>query len=260
MGASLVERNTRSVSLTADGQRLLVHARQIVVAADEMIRRFRTADIEGEVRFGSPEDFASAYLPEVLSAFAAVYDRVQLHVACDLTLKLIAQFERGEHDLVIIKQDPSTRHPGARVLWKEELVWVGAATAEPEAFAALCETLRAIGRPLPVVLAPAPCVYRTRATTALDQHHVPWTSVYESPSHAGMSAAVKAGLGYAVMPRALKPAGLIAFGPELGWPELPEAEMCLLPGAKLSPAAAALYRFIEERAPAHRDDPLVDRA
>ena len=71
-------------------------------------------DLSGEVRFGSPEDFASAYLPDVLGVFAAAHEAVELHVTCKLTLPLIAEFEAGLHDLIVIKQDPARRHPGAR--------------------------------------------------------------------------------------------------------------------------------------------------
>jgi DNA-binding transcriptional LysR family regulator len=257
MGTSLVERDTRRVALTPDGERLLGHAAQIVAAADTMIRRFRRDEIEGEVRFASPEDFASAYLPAVLAAFSATHERVQLHVECDLTLRLIAAFEAGRHDLVVIKQDPSTRYPGSRPLWREELVWAGPpsdpgapsddADAATYPFETVLETYQLRGRPLPLVLAPAPCVYRSRAAAALDRLHVPWTAIYESPSHAGCSAAVSAGLGFSVMPRALVPAGLSVLDAAEGWPVLPEAEMCLLPSARLSPAAAALCHFIEER-------------
>jgi DNA-binding transcriptional LysR family regulator len=258
MGVALVERDTRNFALTPDGERLLGHAAQIVTSADALIRRFRSNDIEGSVRFGSPEDFASAYLPEILSEFAAVHQRVVLHVACDLTLRLIEQFEAGMHDLVIVKQDPSARHPGARPLWLEELVWVSSPTPVspgPQTFATIIEDLSARGRPLPLVLSPAPCVYRSRAIAALDMAQTPWSIVYESPSHAGCCAAVRAGLGFAVMPRALKPNGLQVLGSSRGWPKLPSAEMCLLPAARLSPAAAALARFIELRVPADRETP-----
>ena len=48
MGATLVERDTRRVALTGEGERLLGHAKQVVAATDAMIRRFRVDDLEGE--------------------------------------------------------------------------------------------------------------------------------------------------------------------------------------------------------------------
>lgn len=251
-GRSLLARDTRNVSLTGDGEKLLVHARQMIAAADAMLARFAVKEVAGEVRFGSPEDFASFYLPAILASFAKAHENVLLHVSCELTLTLIEQFEAGEQDLVIVKQDPQSLHPGAKPLWREELVWVGPPPNGDDGFESLPEMIAARPRPLPLVLSPAPCVYRSRATNALDSAHIAWTSVYQSPSHAGCAAAVRAGLGFTVMPRAMAPSGLTVLGPMQGWPALPEAEICLLGQSRLLPAAQALADFIAERAPHHR--------
>jgi DNA-binding transcriptional LysR family regulator len=237
-GRQLLDRDTRNVRLTAEGERLLVHARAMVAQADAMLARFRAPEIAGEVRFGSPEDFASAYLPDILGVFAVAHPAVELHVTCQLTLPLVEEFEAGGQDLIIVKQDPARRYAGARALWQERLVWVAAPGLE-RGFARA-----GAGRPLPLVLSPAPCVYRSRATGALDAAGMAWTGVFTSPSFAGCSAAVRAGLGYAVMPRAMVPPGLVVLD---GWPLLAEAEIALLGAGRLSAAAQALAAFIEER-------------
>ncbi len=237
-GRQLLDRDTRNVRLTAEGERLLVHARAMVAQADAMLARFRAPEIAGEVRFGSPEDFASAYLPDILGVFAVAHPAVELHVTCQLTLPLVEEFEAGGQDLIIVKQDPARRYAGARALWQERLVWVAAPGLERDFARA------GAGRPLPLVLSPAPCVYRSRATGALDAAGVAWTGVFTSPSFAGCSAAVRAGLGYAVMPRAMVPSGLVVLD---GWPLLAEAEIALLGAGRLSAAAQALAAFIEER-------------
>jgi DNA-binding transcriptional LysR family regulator len=239
LGRRLLARDTRNVRLTSDGERLLVHARAMVAQADAMLARFRSAELAGVVRFGSPEDFASAYLPDILGVFAAAHPFVELHVTCQLTLPLVEEFERGGHDLIIVKQDPARPYSAARALWRERLVWV----ARPGLDADFGRAAGA-GRPLPLVLSPSPCVYRSRAAAALDATGVAWTGVFTSPSFAGCCAAVRAGLGYAVMPRAMVPAGLSVLD---GWPDLSEAEIALLGAGRLSPAAQALAAFIEER-------------
>lgn len=232
-GRVLFDRDTRNVRLTAEGERLLAPARAMIAAADAMLERFGTAEVAGEVRFGSPEDFTSAYLPDILGVFAAAHPAVELHVTCQLTLPLVEEFEAGQHDLIVVKQDPARPYPGARALWRERLVWVGAAEA---AFAAT--------RVWPLVLSPAPCVYRSRAVGALEAAGAAWTGVFTSPSFAGCAAAVRAGLGVAVMPQAMVPAGLVVLA---DWPPLAEAEIALLGSARLTPAAAALARFIGDR-------------
>lgn len=238
IGRRLFERTTRSVRLTAEGEQFLVHARAMVAQADAMLARFRAPEIAGEVRFGSPEDFASAYLPDILGVFAAAHPAVELHVSCQLTLPLLEEFEAGGQDLIIIKQDPARPHAGARPLWRERLVWVAAPGLAADFGAA------GRGRSLPLVLSPAPCVYRSRATRTLETAGVGWSGVFTSPSFAGQAAAVRAGLGYAVMPRAMVPAELAILE---DWPGLAEAEIALLGQARLSPAAAALAEFVEDR-------------
>ncbi len=247
----LIERDTRNVRLTQDGEKLLGYARDMIAAADALLARFRSQDISGEVRFGSPEDFTTAYLPDILAAFTDAHPQIMLHVSCALTRALIDEFEAGLHDLVLIKQSPERVHPGARAIWREELVWVGpTADSLPDGFAEARAIFAERARPLPLVLSPPACVYRERALAALDRAKAPWTSAFTSPSHAGCAAAVRAGLGYAVMPR-----GLIQEGVRVlhDWPMLESADMCLLEPSRQSPAAAALAHFIESRMAARRD-------
>ncbi len=240
LGRTLLARNTRNVALTQDGERLLVHARQMIAHADAMLARFATDEVTGRVRFGSPEDFATIYLPETLGLFAKAHPSVELHVTCQLTLPLVEAFRAGELDLIVAKQDPARRYEGAKPLWRESLVWVGAPNATAEFGAALKG-----GNPLPIVASPAPCVYRSRAAEALDRAHVVWAAVFTSPSFAGCAAAVTAGFGYGVMPRGMVPASLQVL--EDGWPALAEVEIALLGAARQSPAAEALANFIVQR-------------
>lgn len=249
---TLFDRDKRNVRLSPDGERLLGYARQMIQLSDAMLERFRTPEVAGEVRFGSPEDFATRYLPDILAAFSQAHPGVLLNVNCDLTLRLIDGYEAGDYDLIVVKQDPDDLYPDARPLWRERLVWAG--SGREGTFDGFH---RAPGRPLPLVLSPPPCVYRGRATRALDDAGIAWKVAYSSPSFAGTVAAVKAGLGVTVLPRSMVPEGLVGHEPgragdPAGWPPLRDAEICLLRGPRPSPAAEALARFIEEQAPFYR--------
>ena len=232
LGVRLFARDTRNVALSTEGERLLPDARAMVAQADAMLARFREPDIAGLVRFGSPEDFASFYLPDILGVFAAAHPAVELHVTCQLTLPLIAEFEAGEQDLIVIKQDPAQPHPGARTLWRERLVW------------ATAPQFNNTRRPVPLVLSPAPCVYRARALGALQAAGWDWLGVYTSPSFAGAIAAVRAGLGATVMPETMVPSGLVV---QDGWPALAEAEIALLTPPRAPAAVQALATFVAEK-------------
>jgi DNA-binding transcriptional LysR family regulator len=249
LGCQLFRRDKRHVAITEEGEALLGDARRMLAIADAMVGRMRAPEIEGEVRFASPEDFATAYLPEILAAFSAKHPGVRLHVTCDLTLRLVEALERGEQDLIVVKQDPAEPYPGSRPLWRERPVFV----ARERSAVALPEAHDPQHR-LPLVVSPAPCVYRRRAVNALDAAGLPWDIAYTSPSFAGTLAAVRAGLGVTVLPRAMVPEGFAAFGAGQGWPSLPEVEMALLAAPRVSDATAALASFIQARVGSYRQN------
>jgi DNA-binding transcriptional LysR family regulator len=215
-GRPLFERTPRTVRLTSDGELLLSYAEQILRLHDEVAARLREPDIRGQVRLGTPEDFATAHLASVLAAFARSHPGVALEVRCDLTLHLLDAFHRGEFDLVLVKREPIGPLDGIRV-WREPLVWAAADTS-----------LAAGERPLPLVLSPAPCVYRTRALGALDRARRPWRIAYTSPSLAGTLAAVRASLGVTVLPRDMVPDDIRTLSGTHGLPPLDDSEIALL--------------------------------
>ena len=254
LGVPLFVSDRRSVALTAEGEKLLGYAEQMLRLSDAMLERFREPEISGEVRFGSPEDFATHYLPEILAAFADAHPDVFLHVTCDLTLRLLEQQRAGELDLIIIKQNPDTPEAGAQPLWREPLVWAGGGFLDPEMPLSEAAAQFPHGREfLPLVLSPPPCVYRSRAIDALDARGIEWTSVYASPSFAGTVAAVRAGLGVAALPASLVPEGLRVFTEAQGWPPLRDAEISLAARTADMPAVEALARFIRERTSYRKD-------
>lgn len=235
-GRRLLLRDRRRVALTPEGEALLPIAREMLGLLDTAAERLADTDAAGEVRFGSPEDFATAFLPAILARFVETHPAVRLSTACELTRRLVEGIEAGAYDLVVIKQAPGRLHAGARAVWREALVWVGAEGARAPARDA----------PLRLVLSPAPCVYRERAEQALAAAGRGFETAYTSPSLAGAAAAVRAGLGLTVLPRTLVPPGLAPLGPRAGLPPLEETVICLLLREGAPRAAEALARAVEQ--------------
>lgn len=240
IGRRVFERDPgRDLQLTPDGEILLTYARQILRLGDEARSRLMEPDIAGVVRLGTPEDFASTHLPDVLARFTRAHPRVALEVNCDFTVNLLDGFSKGQYDLVLFKREPQgpggmAGHGGGVGVWREVLVW-----------AASPRLVLSPDEPLPLVLAPVPDVYRKRALATLDAAKRPWRVVYTSPSLNGLQAAVKAGLGVTVLPKEMVPANFLLLGPEHGLPHLPDAEIVLYraPGA-ISRAAELLAEHI----------------
>ncbi len=233
LGRTLFDRGGRELQLTADGEVLLGYARQLLQIADEARARLQESDVEGTIRLGTTEDFATFYLPDILARFARHHPRVMLDVNCNFSFDLLEGFSRGEYDLVLIKREPQAPLGGIPV-WRDVLVWVCGPhfALEP-------------GQPIPLALAPAPDVYRKRALASLQEHGREWRVVYTSVSSEGLQAAVRAGLGITVLSKDMVPPGLRIIGPEQHLPQLPDTEIALYraPG-KLGRAAEMLAEHI----------------
>jgi DNA-binding transcriptional LysR family regulator len=231
LGHRLLDRTPRSVDLTPEGEAVLSYAQRILDLNDEVVSLTHEPQMQGVVRLGTPEDFATQHLPDILARFIQAYPSVALEVTCDLTLNLVQGFRRGSFDLVLVKRERASGASGLRV-WREPLVWVAGHHDYLEG-----------GGPLPLVVSPEPCVYRKRATDSLERARKPWRISYTCASLAGSLAAVKAGLGIAVLPKEMVPHGLhvIDGGP---LPDLKDTEIALMAGPRLRPPVAKLRDHI----------------
>jgi DNA-binding transcriptional LysR family regulator len=222
----------KQVSLTQQGELFLPYALKIYALHQEVLDRFKNPELDGEVRFGVPEDFATLFLADVLVHFSRIHPRVFLNVECDLTLNLFNRFKNGMLDIVLVKMSSSTDFPHGVEVWQEPLVWVSQQGVVPQ------------NTPLPLVLSPDPCVYRARAIAALERASIRWRVVYASPSYAGTIAAVKANMGVTVLPITMIPKGLNRINGSF-LPSLPDLHVSLLKQAgPLSPAIATLEEFL----------------
>jgi DNA-binding transcriptional LysR family regulator len=59
LATSLFDRDSRELQLTAEGEIMLTFARQLLRLADEARSRMLEPEVEGVVRLGTPEDFAT---------------------------------------------------------------------------------------------------------------------------------------------------------------------------------------------------------
>ncbi len=122
--------------------------------------------------------------------------------------------------------------PNGVDVYSEKLEWVGHTKLIEEKH-----------KPLPLVLAPQPCVYRVRAIKALEEAGIKWRLVFSSPSYAGTIAAVKAGLGITVLPRTMIPEQLRVVN-YLNLPSLDDTHICLLKHNAENQALLSFEQFV----------------
>ena len=233
LGKSLLVRG-KAFTLTPEGEIFLGYARRIFALHREALDRFKEPELEGEVRFGLPENFASVYLSEILADFSRIHPRILLNIECDLTLTLFERFKKKEFDLVLVKMNRPEDFPNGLDVWSEPLKWVGDRSLIDPA------------KPVPLILAPQPCVYRASAVKALEQASRPWRLVFSSPSYAGAVAAVRAGMGISVMPQTMIPDGLQPIDAAV-LPKLADTHISLIKHVANNAAVNTLEEFVLRR-------------
>lgn len=233
LGKKLLIRG-QTIRLTREGELLLGYSRKIFSLYNEVIDRFKQPELEGELRFGLPEDFATVFLSEVLVDFTRIHPRILLNVECDLTLNLFNRFKKNEFDLVLVKMNRPEEFPNGIEVWSESLKWVGDSR------------LVDASEELPLVLSATPCVYRAAAIEALENIGRRWRLAFTGSSYTATIAAVKAGMGITVMPHTLIPKGLETIDfPAL--PQLADTHVSLLKHQLDNPAVNTLEKFVIEK-------------
>ena len=231
LGKRVLERTSRSVALTAEGETLLAYARRMLALNEEAVRRLVAPPVTGHLRLGVADHFVPRNLAPLLARFARSHTGIRLEVEVGRSHELRRAMEAGSLDIVLGKRRDGESE-GA-LLWTEPVIWAAApGWAPPE------------GRALPLAMLPAGCMFRDRALAALSRAGLGYEITYTSPSLLGVAAAAQAGLGATVIGASGLPEGL---APLAGLPGLGSAEMAVFGDlAGLAPLAGPLVAAIRE--------------
>lgn len=219
IGKKLFLRVGKSVKLTADGRILLKHALRIVKEHDDAVRALSKPDLEGSIKFGSPEHYTVGILPDLLVRFAAIYPDVVVEMQCKNSNEIKNAVERGELDIGISSQ----LNESEQVLAHDPLVWIANNQFSIQDH-----------QRLPIALFDEGCMFRTWALKALGMRSIDYRVVYVSQSVSGLIDAVRAGLAIAPIIRSNVPLDLNILGLEKGLPVLPVTNIVLHKSNKAS--------------------------
>ncbi|SFP05736.1 LysR family transcriptional regulator [Tranquillimonas alkanivorans] len=180
LGLSLLDRSSRSVSLTSAGEQLLSYARRMLELNDEVMSRMTDTAFEGELVLGVPHDIVYPAIPQILQRFAADFPRVRVQLLSSFTRNLKSMYGRGEIDFILTTEDGCD--VGGETLSVRRLVWVGAIGGNAWR-----------DRPLRLAFG-THCIFRTGVQRALDAVQIPWEMAVESQSDRTIEATVAADL------------------------------------------------------------------
>jgi DNA-binding transcriptional LysR family regulator len=230
----LFAKDGRGVRFTHDGEKLIDYARRMVALSDETVSAFIAPAVTGKVRFGTPEDYADVFLPEILARFGRTHPHIDVDVECLNSEPLTQRVKSGEFDLAVVT------FCGAEItgeaLRREPFHWVTSARHS----AHLAEVL-------PLASSHIGCSWRKRVIGALEAQERKYRIAYSSPNLSTINAAVLAGLAVGAMPAICVRPGMRVLTEKDGFPPLGNFEIGLIrkPG-KVNAATEALARHIRD--------------
>ena len=123
IGRPLFARDGRHSRFTADGERLIEYARRIVKLNDEAVSAFTKPELTGTLRFGTPDDYADRFLPEILARFSRTHPLVTVDVDCMTELRSL-RTDAGAARSILPSSPSAARSRPMRSCAREPLVWV----------------------------------------------------------------------------------------------------------------------------------------
>jgi len=161
------------------------------------------------LRIGAPHDVADNMLPPLLAQVARVSPLLQIDIHVGRSPFLMESLHRGEIDMTISnRHDPTLE---GVVLRSSPTVWLCSASYVLDS-----------AKPIPLVLADGPSLFRRLAQEALDDAGIRWSPSYTSSSLIGIKAALRAGLGVTARGVELLDAEFRVLGETDGLPRLPD--------------------------------------
>jgi len=191
LGYKLFKKQGQRQVLNQYGELLLPMAKQMVQHNDAILQLFTSESVTGKVRLGIPSEFAARILPSIIGDFVALYPEVSLEVKSRLSKHLLSDERQDQFDLVLAlnEQLDSEKFP---IFIQDQLVWVG-------------DLSMAQNETVTLVTAPEGCIYRRRATQALEKAGIKYRIVYSNADLTGLIAALKEGLGITVLAKSTVP-------------------------------------------------------
>src|ERR1700749_1011601 len=102
LGCALFVKHGRGAKLTAEGEQLVDYARRILREEAGAIAALSRHGLRGTVRFGVPDDYAEAFLSDILLRFNHRHPLVEIAVSCANSVELSALVRAGAIDLALV--------------------------------------------------------------------------------------------------------------------------------------------------------------
>lgn len=192
VGAPIVQRSGRGMAFTELGHRVVAHARRILAAHDAALADLGAAE-EKTLLIGATEHGADVMLPGLTDALGECLPDWRVRFRLDRNVALADAIEHGTVDVAVMLDGSGWDRANASGM--VALKWISGRN-----FSADLKVDGSAGGPLPVVVYSEPCTLREPAFAALEKLDIDYRIVVECADLSGLVAAVRSGLGVALLP------------------------------------------------------------
>lgn len=186
VGQPLIERSGRGIVFTEFGLKTLRHARSILAAHDTALDDLGATERK-LLTIGATEHGADVMLAGLTNELRERLPDRRVRFRLDRNVSLADSLDRGLVDLAIMLDGAGLDRANASGVVR--LQWISART--------LAVSTR---DPLPLVIYSEPCTLREPAFAILENHHIKYEVAAECGDLSGLYAAVRSGLGVALLP------------------------------------------------------------
>jgi len=198
LGVALFHRTTRKVSLTAEGEQLLISTRKAMAELEGALSRIQqVADVrDGHLSFACVPTITSTRLPPLLMQFARKFPGITVRVREMAQPELLEAVRRREVDFGIGPQPDRSTDLDCQVLFEDNYVAVVPADHRVAHKATI--TLRELSKLQ--VLSLSVSQFRGHLQSALDEENLTLDPTYEFTHVHSVLAMIEAGLGVGILP------------------------------------------------------------
>lgn len=204
LSVPLFHRQTRSVSLTSEGEVLFSRVEGILQELDNVIRDFaRVAALEiGEVRVGATPTLACYILPEIIGSFRKKYPNIRVSFSDETAARLEKMVEDRQLDFYFGAKPPSKSVLRFQIVAEDKYVIV-APRLHPLSKAG-CRDIRELTS-YPILLMRRGTIVRDETEQFFKKHGLTINPVEEVSNHFTLGGLVEAGCGITLLPRSAHP-------------------------------------------------------
>lgn len=246
LGTPLFIRERRGLRLTAAGEAILVHVRQIAFHADQLKKTAASAagGMGGRLRIAFVGSATYTLFPRVLPAFRERYPRVELELREGTTSQILRQVERGEIDLGLVRHPVVESTTAVLTPVEHDRLVAALPPRSPLARKAKLRLQDLAGQPFIVYAASAALNLRTQVLSACRAAGFTPRIVQEAVQVQTLLSLVESGMGVALVPSISQAQGArgVAFRSLADAGDRLDIAIAAVTHPDTEPAAAARFR------------------